>query len=39
VESDEIEPGVIVAYGPEGQVAGVELMDAQRAGPWPYVVV
>jgi uncharacterized protein YuzE len=34
VESDEIEPGVIVDYGPEGQVVGVELMDAQRRGPW-----
>lgn len=32
VESDEIELGVIVDYGPEGQVVGVELMDAQRRG-------
>ena len=34
VESDEIEPGVIVDYGPEGQVVGVELMDARQRGPW-----
>lgn len=33
-ESDEIESGVIVDYGPEGQVSGVELMDAHRRGPW-----
>ena len=31
---DEIEPGVIVDYGPEGQVVGFDLMDAQRRGPW-----
>ena len=34
VESDEIEPGVIVDYGPDGQVVGVELLDALRRGPW-----
>lgn len=31
---DEIEPGVIVDYGPDGQVVGFELLDAQRRGPW-----
>lgn len=34
VESDESEPGVIVDYGPNGQVVGFELLDAQRRGPW-----
>jgi uncharacterized protein YuzE len=33
-ESDEVEPGVIVDYGPDGQVVGFELLDAQRRGPW-----
>lgn len=33
VESDEIEPGVIVDYGPEGQVVGVELMAPGGEGP------
>jgi uncharacterized protein YuzE len=33
-ESDEIEPGVIVDYGPDGQVVGFELLDAQHRGPW-----
>jgi uncharacterized protein YuzE len=33
-ESDEIEPGVIVDYGPDGQVVGFELLDAQQRGPW-----
>jgi uncharacterized protein YuzE len=33
-ESDEIEPGVIVDYGPAGEVVGFELLDAQRRGPW-----
>ena len=33
-ESDEIEPGVIVDYGPDGQILGFELLDAQRRGPW-----
>jgi len=34
VESDEIEPGVIVDYGPDGQVLGFELLDAQRRRLW-----
>jgi uncharacterized protein YuzE len=34
VHSDEIEPGVIVDYGPEDQVLGFELLDAQRRAPW-----
>ena len=29
-ESDEIEPGVIVDYGPSGEVVGFELLDARR---------
>jgi uncharacterized protein YuzE len=33
-ESDEIEPGVIVDYGPDGQVVGFELLDARQRGPW-----
>lgn len=33
-ESDEIEPGVIVDDGPNGQVVGFELLDAQQRGPW-----
>ena len=33
-ESDEVEPGVIVDYGPDGQVVGFELLDAKRRGPW-----
>jgi uncharacterized protein YuzE len=33
-ESDELEPGVIVDYGPDGEVVGFELLDAQRRGPW-----
>ena len=33
-ESDEIEPGVIVDYGPDGQIVGFELLDAQQRGPW-----
>lgn len=32
-ESDEIEPGVIVDYGPDGQVLGIELLDARHRGP------
>ena len=34
IESDQTEPGVIVDYGPDGQVVGFELIDAQRRGPW-----
>lgn len=34
VESDEVEPGVIVDYGPDGEVVGFELLDAQQRGPW-----
>jgi uncharacterized protein YuzE len=30
VESDEIEPGVIVDYGPSGEVVDFELLDARR---------
>lgn len=33
-ESDEVEPGVIVDYGPDGQVVGFELLNAQARGPW-----
>ena len=33
-ESDEIEPGVIVDYGPSGEVVGFELLDARQRGPW-----
>ena len=33
-ESDEVEPGVIVDYGSDGQVVGFELLDARRRGPW-----
>ena len=33
-ESDEVEPGVIVDYGSDGQVVGFELLDAKRRGPW-----
>ena len=31
-ESDEVEPGVIVDYGSDGQVVGFELLDAKRRG-------
>jgi uncharacterized protein YuzE len=33
-EGDEVEPGVIVGYGPDGQVVGFELLDARRREPW-----
>ena len=29
-ESDEIEPGIILDYNPEGIVVGVEIMDASK---------
>lgn len=33
-ESEEVEPGVIVDYGPDGEVVGLEVLDASTRREW-----
>jgi uncharacterized protein YuzE len=33
-DSDEVEPGVIVDYGPDGEVVGMEVLDASSRRGW-----